>query len=48
MTERVAPMWLFLSGLFLYAIFPATVLAWLEPDPVQDDELVLESKVVST
>ena len=33
--------------LILFVTLPPAVLMWLEPDPVQDDELRSESKVIS-
>ncbi len=36
--EKIALMWLVALGLLLYAVLPIAVLAWLEPDPLQDEE----------
>ena len=37
LTEYIALIWLFLTGLFLYASLPVAVLAWLEPDPISEN-----------
>ena len=36
--EKIAPLWLIALGLFLYVVLPIAVLAWLEPDPIEDLE----------
>ena len=36
--EKVALLWLVALGLLLYTVLPIAVLAWLEPDPIQDEK----------
>ena len=36
---QIAPIWLVTLGLLLYAVLPIAVLAWLEPDPLPDEEV---------